>query len=177
MFTCPNCRKRLVRAKTPHGFCYVCPGCRGRAAALTVLRRAIGPEPVRKFWREAQGKRASSGKKCPVCEKWMRAIPVSAGGREFPLDVCARCQFIWFDREEFDRFPPAPPPPQEKPERELPEKVREQIALSRLEVEKLRDSIEEPDEADGTNAPDDPWKWIPGLLGMPVEVEEPEALQ
>ncbi len=173
MFACPNCRRRLVRTKTEHGLFYVCPGCRGRAAALTVLRRAIGPEPVKGIWRDAQRQRAEAAKKCPVCEQRMRTIPASPGGEEFPLDVCARCQFVWFDAQEFERFPAAPRPLPGRPDRELPEKAREQIALGRIEVEKLRDSLAPSDEVPGLDEPEEAWKWGPALLGMPIEEEVP----
>ena len=49
------------------------------------------------------------------------------------LDVCKRCDFVWFDPNELEAAPPAPVKPQKPDEYELPQKAREAIALYKVQ--------------------------------------------
>jgi membrane associated rhomboid family serine protease len=90
------------------------------------------------------------------------------------LDVCRRCHLFWFDPSEFEhlpavslvpqpaaagaaalRVPPAPPPPA----------AAELLAVQRAQAETAR-----LESAVGAYGPEVWWQWIPGLLGLPVEV-------
>jgi membrane associated rhomboid family serine protease len=78
------------------------------------------------------------------------------------LDVCTRCQLAWFDPREFEDFsivPPNQPHP-------LPLETREAIAIEemRRDTERRRGPDFGADEG-----PDESWKWIPALFGLPVE--------
>lgn len=161
MLKCPTCRRSLDRVKTRKGLFYLCPDCHGRAVALPVVRKLIGTEHVTRFWRAAVQNSSTGTKKCPICDRWMREIQGQADDSAVVLDLCRDCQFIWFDDQEIERFPPPPEPPAEKP---LPPKVREQLAKAKLELESRRDALDPSDEP-----PDEAWHWIVGFLGMPVE--------
>jgi len=88
------------------------------------------------------------------------------------LDVCPLCPAIWFDPGEFASVPTVGPGPKMRPEKqELSPKAKEQLALYELEKTKRR-SISE----DGFS-PAATWHWLPGLLGLPVEVDAPEVKQ
>ncbi len=76
------------------------------------------------------------------------------------LDVCTRCQMAWFDRQEYEQFPPAPPPQALSPQ------VREAFARYQLEIDERRRRGPEIGRDDG---PEETWKWIPALFGLPVE--------
>lgn len=95
----------------------------------------------------------------------MREVPVSAPGETFHVEVCRPCQFIWFDVAEFEALPPAPPPAEDV----LPQAAREQLALWR--VQQLAERAQRENFAE--EGPDEPWKAIPAVLGLPVEVDNP----
>lgn len=94
-------------------------------------------------------------------------VPVPVGKQEVPLDVCAGCQFVWFDPHEFEQLPAQPPKPDVDPRKRLPEKVREAMAMADLRVDEARHRGGDF----GAEAPEETWKWLPALFGMPVEHE------
>ncbi len=98
----------------------------------------------------------------------MAEVPLSTNGRRLLLDVCEDCQLVWFDPREFDQVSPVPVEQLDvSAGRELPEKVREAMALAALRVDEVRHR-----ENDfSSEAPEGTWKWLPALLGMPVEHE------
>ena len=103
---------------------------------------------------------------CPVCRRPMVEAPLPVDGGQVAVDVCASCQFLWFDAREFEQVPRQAREPSER--ESLPEKAREQIALMQIKSVKERAEAKESDEA-----PDEVWKWIPAALGMPVEMDVP----
>jgi membrane associated rhomboid family serine protease len=112
----------------------------------------------------------AGGKRCPVCGRWMREIPVPVDGRELCLDLCRDCRFVWFDPKEFDQLPVVAEKP--SPQRALPLEAREKIAVARVKLRAELAKYEEPEA--GTvegEPPEESWKWIPAVLGFPVEVE------
>lgn len=94
----------------------------------------------------------------------MRGVCVSADRRCAQLDICTTCEFVWFDASEMEQLPepPAPPAPEQ-----LPEKARELLAMERLRIDSERHWATDADEAQ----PTEDWKWIPGIFGMPVEID------
>ena len=173
MSVCPKCHQRLVPLKTDHGLLFRCRSCNGRAVGLSVLRRAIPPKIVQTLWMQARQERGCPGQKCPICRRTMIEVPVPAGGRKVPLDVCVGCQFAWFDPHEFEQFPARPRREEQPTRRPLPEKVREAMAMADLRVDKERQRSNDFGSDFGSDfggeSPDETWKWIPALLGMPVE--------
>jgi membrane associated rhomboid family serine protease len=163
MFTCPRCRRRLVQTRTEHGIFFVCPGCGGRAVSLSVVRRMAGPDPARRLWSAANGGEAQPGVGCPICRRSMAQVPLPVDGEQVPLDVCTGCQFVWFDPAELEKLPKAPPEPSEK--KPLPQEAREKIAIAEAEAVGKRAGRDD----DPLTGPEETWKWIPGLFGMPVE--------
>lgn len=163
MAVCPRCRKRLLPTKIGAGVFFRCRQCDGRAAAVSFLRRTISPGYVNRLWLRARGRDSVPGAACPICQKRMAQVELPVGPRNVPLDVCVRCQFVWFDPGEFEQFPAQPREP--SLEERLPQKARERVAI--LEVEREAQRAEE--EADASELPNEPWKWLPAVLGMPVE--------
>lgn len=96
----------------------------------------------------------------------MAEVPIYGGPKTELLDVCTVCQFVWFDTNEYEGLPQKPCDPISQ--KVLPQAARERLAL--LEVEAIRERAQQRREG-GEDAPDEDWKWIPALFGMPVECE------
>lgn len=166
MFTCPRCHQRLVRTKTVGGLFFECEQCRGRAVGLAVVRRAVAPEQVRALWQRAHEADVPSGVDCPACSQAMAEVTISAAHNgALHLDLCTRCQFLWFDPHEFEQLPHQPQDTSQP--RVLPAKVREAMAIadSQRAAERARGG------EFGSESPEEAWKWIPAMLGLPVEHE------
>ncbi len=93
----------------------------------------------------------------------MAEVVIWVGDGQLPVDVCKLCQVAWFDPGEYrqldEKGVPAPAA------RELPMEVRQMAA----EVELKRiDRRRNQKTWDGA-LPDEHWKVIPALFGMPVE--------
>jgi membrane associated rhomboid family serine protease/Zn-finger nucleic acid-binding protein len=166
MFTCPNCAAGLARVKRDQGFFYVCGKCGGQAANLAVLRRVVKPECLRGLWMQATAGGGPSGKDCPVCHRPMQQTAVPRPVGALPVGVCPRCQFLWLEPHEIEQLPR---PPAALPPPELSEKAREAVAMAQLQL----DAARHPEPADTGDAPEETWQWIPGMLGMPVEIDAP----
>ena len=84
----------------------------------------------------------------------MTTAHVSVEDQKLELDVCRRCQTVWFDADEYERLPQS-----------LPPEPREKIAL--VEVKAIQERYVNENAGRG---PDARWKYIPALFGLPVEV-------
>ncbi len=162
MFTCPNDQSALIRSPGPFGIAWTCPACRGRAVGIGVMRKAITDETVTHLW-VASGSGSARGRDCPCCLSPMVEVAGSEAPDEARVDVCRKCQFFWFDPMEFESFPAHPAPP---PEREMSQDAREIMAIA--EVQRIADQHRRDG---GSAAPEEMWKYLPAILGMPVEYE------
>lgn len=84
------------------------------------------------------------------------------------LDVCPGCPAIWFDSSEYQSVPRQPPPLQI--EKHMSPMAREKLAM--LQVQQI---AKQQDDAASFEAPDETWQWVPGVLGLPVELDAPAA--
>lgn len=171
MFICPNCSVPLLKTQATVGMLWVCPSCDGRAAAFPLLRRKVPNSVVNKLWMTARAAGYSSARHCPVCNRVMAEIPASLEHQTERLDVCTACQFIWFDHGEYESLPVITRQPDF--EEQLPQEAREKLAI--IQLEKIREDARGKDW--GEDSPDEWWKWIPGLLGMPVEYETADVIR
>jgi len=78
------------------------------------------------------------------------------------IDVCRRCQALWFDRGEMDAMPPRVEPP----DRPLPADPMRELAM--MQVAEMQRRYQQGEAFGG--APDDTWKKVVGVLGLPVEI-------
>jgi membrane associated rhomboid family serine protease len=87
------------------------------------------------------------------------------------LDVCRACEFVWFDAGKLESLAPHAPPPHVLGELELDKmspEMREKLAMTEVEMIAKRDPA--------YNEPDQDWKTLPAILGLPVELDsEPMA--
>jgi len=89
-------------------------------------------------------------------------IEVGGGPTGPAVDVCLSCHFVWFDAREYEQLPP---PPRVVPE-QIPQRAQEILATAQAEAIAQR-----AEHTFGSEAPKELWKYLPGILGMPVEYE------
>ena len=103
---CPRCGGKLVRAWTKsRKTCLACESCGGMSAKVGLLRQTFAPESVAAISAQARA-HAVAGCTCPDCGNSMSLIKVAVGKREIEIDVCGKCQSVWYDRDEFESIVP-----------------------------------------------------------------------
>ena len=137
--------------------------------ALTVLRKVGATRDfLNRVWQKARERGAARLLRCPHCGRRMARIAGDNGSQETDLDLCTLCRAIWFDSAELRSVPRTrPPPPAEKP---LSAQAREQLAIMRI---RLDEQIRREQDIGTGLTPPEWWHWIPGIFGMPVEVDAP----
>jgi membrane associated rhomboid family serine protease len=123
------------------------------------MRKYVPNDVVNALWMAAKDHQAPHALICPSCQHKM--AEVAAPGAGFGIDVCTLCSFVWFDSGEYPLLPKVPPKPVEKP---LPPEIVQLLALRQLEEARRQ-------ARDNKGAPDGGWKYIPALLGVPVEFD------
>jgi membrane associated rhomboid family serine protease/Zn-finger nucleic acid-binding protein len=167
MFTCPNCKSILIRKQGTTGVYWSCDRCGGRAVGIGLLRKTIGEKIVAEAWSRALGAPASSGRPCPICCRDMAKVTLTVEDKPLVLDLCQRCEFMWFDPKEYESIPLPPPKPRalgDVEERTLPQAAREALAFQKVQEIARQAKAEDPEL-------DNSWKAIPAIFGLPVEIE------
>lgn len=141
MFPCPICKTGLRRNYIHGGITFVCDKCHGRMVAFTMLRKGFCcQDAVNDLWRQA-AKGGNSLRRCPYCQKQMKAVTVQEGEDVFELDICMPCQQIWFDPGEMEKIST-----ENIPEDPLTAAVRRNIC----DMNKYISDSSEPDSPDET---------------------------
>jgi len=151
-FICPRCELPLEQVRTSGGVFWACNVCGGRAVTIDLLRKLFTPESINPLWQHAMRSEGQSSCACPLCRRAMLEVALSERAN-VGIDVCRHCQFIWFDAREVEHLTPRPAP---RAAPEIPQKVRELLALAR--VEQLAKEAEGPDF--DSAPPDESWKQI-----------------
>jgi len=98
---------------------------------------------------------------------------IPAGQAPLTLEVCTRCQMVWFDAQERERIPAKPSPQAAalpgQMDPSLSPQAREAIAA--FELSQRPSPLTIVDDEDG---PDANWQYLPAILGLPVEGEVPD---
>ena len=129
MLACPRCREALRPVAMLGGFLWAGPTCGGRAgtlallrhrtprAALTALREAAraagqgggGGTPYLGLGSEGESAWvADDARSCPSCARPLPRVAVPAHGIAEALDVCPRCDLVWFERTTMSALPLRP---------------------------------------------------------------------
>jgi membrane associated rhomboid family serine protease/Zn-finger nucleic acid-binding protein len=164
--TCPRCNVPLKEVRTSGGVFYGCDVCGGRAVTIELLRKRFTAESINPLWLHAMRGEGHSGLPCPSCRHPMIDVALSDQA-EINVDVCQHCHFVWFDAHEVEPLVPQRPKP---PPPEVPQKVREMLAIA--EVQLRAEEAEGPDF--DSAPPEELWKQIAAFVGLPVEFDEPE---
>ena len=188
--TCPRCGAALEKSAYNGRIGFVCPEKHGIAMTLGAVRALCGSrELVNLLWHKSGEPNSAGNAPCPVCGKLMSKVTLDVEGNPLELDICRRCQEVWFDPNELEMLPPPPVVPE--PE-ELPQPAREALALEQIKNVRVRINNDKPCtnsiEAKarlfdfltanwGTDFDwddiDNPLKFIAVVLGLPVEADAP----
>jgi membrane associated rhomboid family serine protease/Zn-finger nucleic acid-binding protein len=136
--------------------------------AIALVRKTVGNKLVAEAWSQALDTPVISRKGCPVCLWDMAEVTVMAGETPLVLDLCRRCEFMWFDATEYEAIPPPPPKPRalgDVDESQLPQESRTALAMQR--VQDMREN-QPPEVEDDVGWG---WKTMPVVLGLPVEID------
>ncbi|MBR7138264.1 MAG: rhomboid family intramembrane serine protease [Lentisphaeria bacterium] len=167
---CPECGGSLERRFFKDKISFSCRTCGGSLVAVGVLRSLCrSKEFVNSLWKISASAPLAPGKKCPCCNQTMRRCCLAGdnGAVTLELDLCRACQMVWFDPGELSQIALT-----EAQQMKLPPRARE--IMAEYQVKKI--AAAEAGRTIGYGIEDDeplqPWKWLPGLLGLPVEMEE-----
>jgi hypothetical protein len=95
---CPNCQSDLAIAKHPDGAVWHCRVCLRSVANLAVMRKRLGADVVRNFWRHSHSAVLSS-RHCPSCSQYLKSIHISKDDKRVSLDICKSCQILSFEQD------------------------------------------------------------------------------
>lgn len=172
MLNCPNCQATLERCKHPKGVYWHCRSCLGNAITLSLLRRISDSKVLNQLWQGARNNEYPRKKDCPGCTNRMEEVPIRLPIGEHHLDICERCQFVWLDRGEWSDLPeqaPVDATPQYPAPASAPQDFSEKLALHHLR------RAEAERKANQDAGPQEWWQWLPGVLKLPIEEEQPNA--
>lgn len=183
-YVCPSCGRVLEeRRSDTHGVMWTCPGCGGRAIGAGLLKQLRDPGFVTQAWLAAES--TPPGRRpCPMCGGGMRDVVLDGLPK---LGICTLCGIVWFDAHAYETFPAAgagrlagtaAPPGGSSPadwaavpDAALPADARVILAGARAEA-----LAEHARQQSGDDPPDEWWKYVAALFGMPV-LDGAEQLQ
>jgi len=128
LLICPKCEVSLKIKQIPQSGIWQCELCHGTMATVAVLRKYLGNDIVKRFWLKAITDSATTDKKCPSCRQPLNMFKVEHNEKKIILDICRRCQIIWFDAGELESFP-------KTKTKQLPPEIREKLALYNIQLE------------------------------------------
>jgi membrane associated rhomboid family serine protease/Zn-finger nucleic acid-binding protein len=171
MYLCPRCNQALFRLEEPGGISWECQVCGGKAMGLGLLRKTIGEQQTAQIWSKQFADANKEGCACPICTHTMHEVTVEMPKGPLTLDVCQPCNFVWFDGGECAYIPPPPPAPHILGQIDKSNMTDEQIeSLAMVEAQQLAEQ-----ERKENPEPYEDWKTIPGLFGLPVELDADAA--
>jgi Zn-finger nucleic acid-binding protein len=144
MYFCPTCKKPLKKSSNQFGIIWVCPECKGRAISLYVLKKALPDKIVKDLWLKAQSGQYEKFRKCPVCGTSLPEVPVVSENQTVFLDVCTKCNLIWFDNREYESLPKTEIPKSQ--EQALSQKEKE--AQIKLKIESIQEVYKNQEKYD-----------------------------
>ena len=187
---CPRCGAALEKSAYNGRIGFVCPERHGIAMTLGAVRALCGSrELVNLLWHKSGDPNSGGNAPCPVCGKPMSKVTLDVEGQPLELDICRRCQEVWFDPNELETLPPPPAVPE--PE-ELPQAAREVLALEQIKNIRVRINDNRPctnsveakarlfDFLTGNvgveydmGTIENPLQYLVAVLGLPFEADAP----
>jgi len=134
---CPTCQVALVPREVRGSHVWMCAQCEGMAITVAVVRAALEPATFKSFWIHVAQDKGSPGRACPSCEQSMCVVPADGADGVVQLDVCRRCQLIWFDPTELEALPAKPKG------RELHPEAKRLLAMEKVKSMQQRANAED----------------------------------
>ena len=158
-YRCPHCNRELARELFKRKVLFRCPDCGGQFLTVSALRGLAQSKTfVNTLWRNALNS-PHPGVPCPGCGNRTRQVLLFTDiNSDLELDVCTRCQAVWFDPAELESLPM-----NEIPEDKLSPEAKEAIAS--YAIAHVRETAQYENASSGYEI----WKTFPTLLGLPVE--------
>lgn len=155
---CPNCGVSLTASKSLSGIFYICPSCGGRSAGMQLMKKLGMPWNIYDLLYKTGRKIPEPfAKLCPHCN---RKMPKCVLPNKLELDVCGRCQQIWFDPSEFIKLPFKMSVPEVR-KIPLPTECEEAIAIAKAsELEVPPQKIPATDFWNPDDCLYPPWLWF-----------------
>ena len=156
---CPRCDVPLNRLSEKGGLIWSCPQCRGASTLISRMRKFIPRDAVNALWLKAKAP-SQQTLVCPSCLHKMSEIVVPDD--LFAVDICTCCAFVWFDCGEYEQLP--------KLDLNVDRDPVLSPELACLMAQQEMVSLSENYQHD-SSMPDSIWKYLPALVGLPVEME------
>jgi len=166
---CPRCGAVLVKSFYEGRIGFACPEGHGIAMTVGAVRALCDSrELINLLWCKSGAAESGEGAACPICRRPMRVVTLEVEGQEIELDVCRRCQEIWFDPRELEALP------HHTRSEELPPEAREAIALEKIKnVGRDESEILDFGGTGDWSGLKNPFQYLAVVLGLPVESEAP----
>ena len=105
-YNCPRCGVPIEETRTKSGYiCRRCAKCGGMTVKLDALKKSVSNES-RAAIREQSALHANAGCVCPNCGGLMTLLKVASGKKSIEIDVCSKCDAVWYDKDEFEHLAP-----------------------------------------------------------------------
>jgi membrane associated rhomboid family serine protease/Zn-finger nucleic acid-binding protein len=95
---CPQCKAVLTPPTQESLRIWGCPQCGGRLLSLSALVHTLRPQAAQWALEMAASAPKSFSRRCPNCSDFLRVVPLEARYAGIEIDVCPKCQFMYFDR-------------------------------------------------------------------------------
>lgn len=162
MANCPNCGIYLQTVRETQGLSYHCRQCGGCTMTAAQVRRHTGDRFATTLLRQMRHATDDSARACPFCSMPMKTFILPQP--PIALDSCKSCTTVWFEPGKFEQLPAGI---LETPEDALG-RALEAEASWKMEQQSARD------RGLSREAPDEWWKWIFAIIGLPVKFESRE---
>jgi len=166
---CPVCQETLEKRQSDYGAFWACGACGHWLIALSTLRRTVDPSYYSELWQEVRSQEKAEGGSCPSCQKTMNRVFRPAEGDPSVFQFCKACLLAWLGPQEravlpLQAAPETVKPPEPKKD-DLPQEVREMMALHKVELIAERAKLE--NAMDASHLP--LWQKYLAAFGFPVE--------
>ena len=106
IYNCPRCGIPMIETRTKSGHvCGHCEKCGGMSVRLDALKKSVSEESLFQIKTEA-ALHANAGCICPNCGGTMTLLKVDFGEKSIEIDVCSKCNAVWYDKDEFENLAP-----------------------------------------------------------------------
>ncbi len=168
MYQCPECALKLTKQEKNDIPYWGCRNCQGHLISFPVLRKVIGETETQALW-DMSSSLISIKRPCPSCTKILTPILHLENDINLEVDICRRCRLLWLDQGEIIDFENIKD--SRKKVNLTPEEMKDyanSLAQMQSDVEKSKNAHE---SFVSNKGPEELWKWLPALVGLPVEIK------